>query len=235
MTPGYVAPELISDMGTYVAPTKASDIYSFAILSYEVAFCCDPWPKVSMQLIESVRKGYRPVIPSDAPKFMSAIVQECWQHESSSRPHASQVSHLINEHLDKFTSGNIHVNANDAHDTEVLEGNTFSVSNDEANFNLISTLSVTELESSDSCDDWQTNQLLVLSCKVPLRMRAISVHLTVYSHYQRMLTQTQVMIWWWWILHLQVILHLIVRGVCQAATYKSPMLLKECRMSLAIP
>ena len=42
-TPGYVAPELISDMGTYVAPTEASDIYSFATLSYEVAFCCDTW------------------------------------------------------------------------------------------------------------------------------------------------------------------------------------------------
>jgi len=54
MTPCYVAPELISDTRAYLTPTKASDIYSFGILAYEVAFCCDPWPKVSMQLIESV-------------------------------------------------------------------------------------------------------------------------------------------------------------------------------------
>ena len=70
MTPGYVALELISDTGTYLTPTKASDIYSFAILAYEVAFCCDPWPTVSMQLIKSVRKGYRPVIPHNASKFI---------------------------------------------------------------------------------------------------------------------------------------------------------------------
>ena len=58
MTPGYLAPELISDTGSYLNPTKASDVYSFAILAYEVAFCCDPWPNVSMQLIDSVRRGY---------------------------------------------------------------------------------------------------------------------------------------------------------------------------------
>ena len=59
MTPGYLAPELISDMGSYLNPTKASDVYSFAILAYEVAFCYDPWLNVSMQLIDSVRRGYR--------------------------------------------------------------------------------------------------------------------------------------------------------------------------------
>jgi len=55
MTPGYLAPELISNTGSYLNPTKASDVYSFAILAYKVAFSCDPWPKVSMQLVDSVR------------------------------------------------------------------------------------------------------------------------------------------------------------------------------------
>ena len=53
MTPGYLAPELISEVGSYLDPTKASDIYSFSILAYEVAFVCEPWPVVNMHLIES--------------------------------------------------------------------------------------------------------------------------------------------------------------------------------------
>ena len=157
MTPGYVAPELISDTGTYLTPTKASDIYSFAILAYEVAFCCDPWPKVSMQLIESVRKGYRPVIPHNASKFISAIVQEYWQHESSSRPYASQVSQLLGKHLDNLTSDDVHVNFNDTQTTAVLEFGTVSMPNNEEEKcvnpypqNTVSAHPITQLESSDN-------------------------------------------------------------------------------------
>ena len=58
MTPRYLAPELISDVGNYLDSTKASDIYSFSILSYEIAFTREPWPSVSMKLIDSVRKRY---------------------------------------------------------------------------------------------------------------------------------------------------------------------------------
>ena len=105
MTPGYLAPELIDNMGSCLTPMKASDIYAFAILAYEVTFCCNPWPNVSMQLIESVRKGLRPVIPSDASDCMSAIIQECWQPDSLSRPCASEVSRLLEEHLNGLTNG----------------------------------------------------------------------------------------------------------------------------------
>lgn len=153
MTPGYVAPELISDTGTYLTPTKASDIYSFAILAYEVAFCCDPWPKVSMQLIESVRKGYRPQIPSNASKFMSAIVQECWQHENSLHPHASQVSQLLVEHLEKLGSCDVHANFNSTPTTAVSELSTVSMPNDKGEKHMnpdptstVSACPVTQLE-----------------------------------------------------------------------------------------
>ena len=61
-----LAPELISDIGSYLHPTKVSDIYSFSILAYEVAFIREPWPAVNMQLIESVRRGNRPVVPNNA-------------------------------------------------------------------------------------------------------------------------------------------------------------------------
>ena len=106
MTPGYSAPELVSDANSYLNPTKASDVYYFAIIAYEVAFCCDPWSNVQMQWIDSVRRGYRPVVPSNSSKFMSAIIQECWQRDSSSHPYASQISQLLGDHLGKLTSSN---------------------------------------------------------------------------------------------------------------------------------
>ena len=53
---------------------------------------------------------------------MSAIIQERLQHDSSSRPYASQVSRLISEHLDKLTSSN--PCGSDTPTTAVLECNT---------------------------------------------------------------------------------------------------------------
>ena len=41
MTPGYLAPELISDNGSHRQSTKPSDVYSFGILSFEVYFAVE--------------------------------------------------------------------------------------------------------------------------------------------------------------------------------------------------
>ena len=163
MTPGYLAPELISDTGSYLNPTKASDVYSFAILAYEVAFCCDPWPNVSMQLIDSVRRGYRPVIPDNASKFMSAIIQECWQHDSSSRPYVSQVSQLLGEHLDRLTSSDTcSMSSSNTPTTALLECNTVSMADSVGiNSNTLSTGSVHPIlnhgDHNGSCDTATVN------------------------------------------------------------------------------
>ena len=75
MTPGYLALELISDVGNYLDPTKASDIHSFVfILSYKVSFTREPWPSVSLKLSDSVRKGYRPIIQVNASKFILSLI-----------------------------------------------------------------------------------------------------------------------------------------------------------------
>ena len=48
MTPGYVAPELFGSTGNHLQPTTKSDIYSFGILSYKIAFQREAWPNVSI-------------------------------------------------------------------------------------------------------------------------------------------------------------------------------------------
>ena len=92
MTPEYLAPELISDVGDCLPPNKQSDIYSFQILTHKVYFCTKPWPNVSMQLLNVVKCGHRPVIPANGSKGVTSIIKECWQHDSMLRPIASEVS-----------------------------------------------------------------------------------------------------------------------------------------------
>lgn len=69
MTPGYVAPELFGSTGNHLQPTTESDIYSFGILSYEIAFQREAWTNVSIQLIDAVKQRYRPIIPIDAHNY----------------------------------------------------------------------------------------------------------------------------------------------------------------------
>jgi len=100
MTPGYLVPELINDVGNYLDPTKASNIYSFSILAYEVAFVREPWSAVNLQLIESVRRGSRPVVPNNGSSFIFTLMQNCWKQDSLSRPSASYVSQSIQDYLE---------------------------------------------------------------------------------------------------------------------------------------
>ena len=107
MTPGYLAPELISDNGSHRQSTKPSDVYSFGILSFEVYFCCEAWPlNVSMQLLDAVRHGHRPAIPNDAPNSVVNIIKECWLHDGISQPNASAVSQLMQELTSSVTNAN---------------------------------------------------------------------------------------------------------------------------------
>ena len=118
MMPGYLAPELIGDVGDRLPPSKPSDIYSFGILTYEVYFCAEPWPNVSMQLLNAIRRGHRPVIPSNAPEGIVNIIKECWQHDRMLRPNASEVSRLMQEQLEAVSS--ISSMQDDLDDTSIM-------------------------------------------------------------------------------------------------------------------
>ena len=121
MTPGYLAPELISDNGSRRQSTKPSDVYSFGILSFEVYFCCEAWPpNVSMQLLDAVRHGHRPTIPINAPNSVVNIIKECWLHDYTSRPNASAVARLMQELL-SLAKNTDDVMASTSDDTDSIE------------------------------------------------------------------------------------------------------------------
>jgi len=105
MTPGYLAPELISDNGSRRQSTKPSDVYSFGIMSFEIYICCEAWPpNVSMQLLDAVRRGHRPTILIDTSNSIVNVIKKCWLHDCTSRPNASTVSQKMQELLSLATN-----------------------------------------------------------------------------------------------------------------------------------
>ena len=82
MTPGCIAPELIpsddSDSCQPPPPNKATDIYAFAVMAYEVVFEQEAWPNVSMALMRRVKHGLRPEIPAESNDMLSTFIRECW-------------------------------------------------------------------------------------------------------------------------------------------------------------
>ena len=83
-----------------VRPNKASDIYAFAILSYEVVCCKSAWSNVSLTLIDSVQNGLQPSFPSHVDTTLSSLIKECWLHDPESRPIATAVLQILNNYFE---------------------------------------------------------------------------------------------------------------------------------------
>jgi len=146
MTPGYMAPELFPNPRVSSCsakkPTKASDIYSFAILAYEVVNRCQAWKDVHITLIESVRSGQRPVIPENADQWVSNIIKECWLGDPEARPTAGAVSSIFEKYLEQIeedtvsddpTSGPVMTNSLSSKRASQLDSSTYSL-HDEPSF-----------------------------------------------------------------------------------------------------
>ena len=105
MTPGYMAPELLpSENLSLLAlpPNKATDIYAFAIMAYEVVFAKQAWPNVSMALMASVKQGLRPEIPAESDDTLSNLIRECWLQDSELRPNAATVFQILDAYLNEL-------------------------------------------------------------------------------------------------------------------------------------
>ena len=98
MTPGYMAPELYpsSINSLPVQPSKASDIYAYGVLSYEVICSRPAWQNVSMSLLDSVRNGFRPAFSQDVDKPLVDLIKKCWHQHPESRPDATIVLEALN-------------------------------------------------------------------------------------------------------------------------------------------
>jgi serine/threonine protein kinase len=82
----YIAPEVISGKQT----TKASDIYSVAMLMWEVSFEQPPFMNYEhdYDLAANIINGMRPKIMSGIPLKYKNLMEQCWDADQLKRPDA---------------------------------------------------------------------------------------------------------------------------------------------------
>ncbi|PRP88969.1 phytoene desaturase [Planoprotostelium fungivorum] len=92
-TPQYTAPEVILKMGF----DERADVYSFAIVAYELAFWRKAWsefvgPHAPMQVMFQVtRENKRPKIEEGCPKSLKVLLEHCWATNPGERPPFSTI------------------------------------------------------------------------------------------------------------------------------------------------
>ncbi|RHZ85061.1 hypothetical protein Glove_71g76 [Diversispora epigaea] len=92
----YIAPEVLSGEEY----TKAADVYSFAIIAYEIITGLPPYPDVphDNDLALKICDGLRPKIPIHAPKLITQMIMRCWDARITCRP----TFYELNEELKKY-------------------------------------------------------------------------------------------------------------------------------------
>jgi len=96
----YMAPEMLSGK-----LTEKSDIYSFAIILWEMLFNSEPYPNAQFPIdtiLPIVQGGLRPqwdevVIPHEIPNEIKVLVEQCWDSDPTKRPTAAQVLDSVRE------------------------------------------------------------------------------------------------------------------------------------------
>ncbi|CAJ0932635.1 unnamed protein product, partial [Mesorhabditis belari] len=94
----WMAPESI-EMAAFSAPT---DIWSFGVLLWEAySFGTVPFPTVATEdVLSHLKKGNRLHAPDNAPPFMAALMESCWEWDPSLRPTAEKARTTFYEFLE---------------------------------------------------------------------------------------------------------------------------------------
>lgn len=92
-TPIYIAPEIYSN-NDY---SKASDVYSFSIIVYEIMTSIHPFQYISfMQLLAKMIKGERPDIELvPIPESYKNLITRCWSQEPKERPTFEEIVSML--------------------------------------------------------------------------------------------------------------------------------------------
>eukprot|EP00007_Cunea_sp_BSH-02190019_P009634 CAMPEP_0174240108 /NCGR_PEP_ID=MMETSP0417-20130205/17438_1 /TAXON_ID=242541 /ORGANISM="Mayorella sp, Strain BSH-02190019" /LENGTH=899 /DNA_ID=CAMNT_0015319141 /DNA_START=95 /DNA_END=2790 /DNA_ORIENTATION=- len=82
-TPRWTAPE-VNNAQPY---TVKADVYSYAIILWELAARQIPWSHdLTQDMINLVSRGHRPQIPKDTPEDFADLMKKCWAPKPEDRP-----------------------------------------------------------------------------------------------------------------------------------------------------
>ena len=92
-TTRWMAPEIYTDLKA----SKASDMYSFGIVVWELWTCEIPFDgQTPTQIMWNVFNGERPPIPDKVPLAMRELIELCWARDPHTRPSIDHVqSNLV--------------------------------------------------------------------------------------------------------------------------------------------
>eukprot|EP00731_Ephydatia_muelleri_P025830 Em0017g913a len=80
-------------------PNLACDVYSFAILLWEIVTHKVPYDGMNLAAILSqvIKEGKRPDIPSSCPEFLSGLMTQCWDEDPKKRPTFKVILQVLEE------------------------------------------------------------------------------------------------------------------------------------------
>ncbi|CAN1236237.1 Light-sensor Protein kinase [Linum grandiflorum] len=81
------APEILEEPDDSI--TEKSDVYSFAMVCFEILTGKVPFEDSHLQgdrMARNIRAGERPLFPSQTPKFVANFTKRCWHPDPNSRP-----------------------------------------------------------------------------------------------------------------------------------------------------
>jgi len=93
----YIAPEILFNSNNDELYTKASDIYSFAMIMWELTSGRSPFVHFAHDenLIGKIIDGLRPEIIKGTPKFYLDLMEKCWNHFPFKRPNINEIIDII--------------------------------------------------------------------------------------------------------------------------------------------
>ncbi len=100
------APEVLQALKSGVTPvfTEKSDVYSYAMVCYEILTGKTPFPTEAASDYDVVLDGGRPQLPAGLDKGLSNLLQRCWLSDPDQRPDFTEIKRFLSSETAHLTT-----------------------------------------------------------------------------------------------------------------------------------
>jgi WD40 repeat protein/TPR repeat protein len=101
----WMAPELFNDEDEAAKSTKASDVYSYGIVLWELGARKIPFEKKRNEAVSHlVVTGKREAVTPDTPPSMAKLIGRCWEQRAEQRPTMDEAVKVLRENQGEMTA-----------------------------------------------------------------------------------------------------------------------------------